>query len=120
MSEDILSQQDEPILRITLNRPDAGNGATDPMAIALTRLINGAAEKSRLVVLRGAGKDFCIGRATMGRPAVMPEALVRKRQYDVIFNTYAAIRNASIPVICAVQGAAYGFGCAIAALADIT
>jgi len=121
MSDEIISQQDGPILRITLNRPDHGNGATDGMATELTRLLNTAAETSRLVVLRGAGKDFCIGRATMGQqPAVMPEALVRKRQYDVIFNTYAAIRNASIPVICAVQGAAYGFGCAIAALADIT
>jgi len=121
MSDDILSQQDGPILRITLNRPDAGNGATDAMAVELTRLLDGAAEKSRLVVLRGAGKDFCIGRATMGQqPAVMPEALVRKRQYDVVFNAYAAIRNAPIPVIGVVQGRALGFGCAIAALCDIT
>jgi enoyl-CoA hydratase/carnithine racemase len=121
MSDDILSQQDGPILRITLNRPDAGNGATDAMAVELTRLLDGAAEKSRLAVLRGAGKDFCIGRATMGQqPAVMPEALVRKRQYDVVFNAYAAIRNAPIPVISVVQGRALGFGCAIAALCDIT
>ena len=121
MSDEILAQQDGPILRITFNRPDAGNGATDGMATELTRLLNGAAEKSRLVVLRGAGKEFCIGRATMGQqPAVMPEALVRKRGYDVIFNAYAAIRNCPVPVICAVQGGALGFGCAIAALCDIT
>ena len=104
MSEEILSQQDGPILRITFNRPEHGNGATDGMATELTRLLNTAAEKSRLVVLRGAGKDFCIGRATMGQqPAVMPEALVRKRGYDVIFNSYAAIRNTRIPVIGVVQ-----------------
>src|SRR5712691_1172489 len=119
MSDEILSQQDGPILRITLNRPDAGNGATDAMAIELTRLLDGAAEKSRLVVLRGAGKDFCIGRATMGQqPAVMPEALARKRQYDVVFNAYAAIRNAPIPVIGVVQGRALGFGCAITIASD--
>ena len=121
MSDEILSQQDGSILRITFNRPDHGNGATDAMATELTRLLNGAAEKSRLVVLRGAGRDFCIGRATMGQqPAVLPEALVRKRAYDVIFNSYAAIRNTPIPVICAVQGRALGYGCAVAALADIT
>jgi enoyl-CoA hydratase len=121
MTDEILSQQDGPILRITFNRPDAGNGATDGMATELTRLLNGAAEKSRLVVLRGAGKDFCIGRATMGQqPAVLPEALVRKRGYDVIFNSYAAIRNTRIPVIGVVQGAALGYGCAVAALCDIT
>ncbi len=121
MSEEILSQQDGPILRITLNRPEAGNGATDAMALELTRLLKGAAEKSRLVVLRGAGSDFCIGRATMGQqPAVMPEAMVRKRQNDVIFNAYAAIRNTPIPVIGVIQGRALGFGCAVAALCDIT
>ena len=117
MSDEIISQQDGPILRITFNRPDHGNGATDHMATELTRLLNSAAEKSRLVVLRGAGKDFCIGRATMGQqPAVMPEALARKRGYDVIFNSYAAIRNTPIPVICVVQGRALGYGCAVAAL----
>jgi enoyl-CoA hydratase len=121
MTDEIHSQQDGPILRITLNRPDAGNGATDGMATELTRLLNGAAEKSRLVVLRGAGKDFCIGRATMGQqPAVLPEAQVRKRGYDVIFNSYAAIRNARIPVIGVVQGRALGYGCAVAALCDVT
>jgi enoyl-CoA hydratase len=121
VTDEIISQQDGPILRITFNRPDAGNGATDGMATELTRLLNTAAEKSRLVVLRGAGKDFCIGRATMGQqPAVMPEALARKRGYDVIFNSYAAIRNTPIPVIGVVQGRALGYGCAVAALCDIT
>jgi enoyl-CoA hydratase len=121
MSDEILSQQDGPILRITFNRPDHGNGATDYMATELKRLLGAAHEKSRLVVLRGAGKDFCIGRATMGQqPAVMPEAMVRKRANDVIFNAYAAIRNCPLPVIGVVQGKALGFGCAIAALCDIT
>ena len=91
------------------------------MATELTRLLKSAAGKARLVVLRGAGKDFCIGRATMGQqPAVMPEALVRKRQYNVIFDAYEAIRDCPVPVIGVVQGRALGFGCAIAALCDIT
>ena len=55
MSDEILSQQDGPILRITFNRPDHGNGATDYMATELKRLLDTAHEKSRLVVLRGAG-----------------------------------------------------------------
>jgi len=121
MAKDILVKQDGPILRITLNQPKRGNAVTDDMVRELTRLIRGAPKKSDIVVLRGAGKDFCIGRATMGQqPAVMPEALVRKRQYDVIFNAYAAIRTTPIPVIGVVQGRALGFGCAVAALCDIT
>ena len=121
MSDDILVKQDGPILRITINRPDQGNSATDPMALKLTDTLLKAGETSRLVVLTGAGKDFCIGRAGMGvRPAVDPEAIERKRQSDVIFNTYAAFRAASVPVIAVVRGLAAGFGCAIAGVADIT
>jgi len=118
---DIKVKQDGAVLRITLNQPKRGNAVTDDMVRELTKLINGAGDKADIVVLRGAGKDFCIGRATMGQqPAVLPEALVRKRAYDVIFNSYAAIRNTPIPVIGAIQGRALGYGCAVAALCDIT
>jgi enoyl-CoA hydratase len=121
MSDDILVKQDGPILRITLNRPDHGNAATDPMALELTETLLKASETSRLVLLTGAGKDFCVGRASMGvKPAVDPEAQERKRQSDVIFNAYAAFRGASVPVIAVVRGRALGFGCAIAGVADIT
>jgi enoyl-CoA hydratase len=80
MSDDILIKQDGPILRITLNRPEHGNGATDAMALKLTETLLNPGENTRLVVLTGNGKDFCVGRAGMGqRPAVDPEALVRRR-----------------------------------------
>jgi enoyl-CoA hydratase len=121
MSDEIQVKQDGPILRVTINRPDHGNAATDPMALELTGILEKAADTARLVVLRGAGKDFCVGRASMGvRPAVDPEALERKRQSDVIFNTYNAFRNSRIPIIAVVTGRAHGFGCAIAGVADIT
>jgi enoyl-CoA hydratase len=121
MSEDILVKQDGPILRITLNRPDHGNGATDPMALKLTETLLNPGETTRLVILTGAGKDFCVGRAGMGqRPAVDPEALVRRRQSEVIFNSYASFRASPVPVIAVVRGLAAGYGCAIAGVADIT
>ena len=89
--------------------------------LALTETLLKAGETSRLVVLTGAGKDFCVGRAGMGqRPAVDPEALVRRRQSEVIFNSYAAFRAATVPVIAVVRGLAAGYGCAIAGVADIT
>jgi enoyl-CoA hydratase len=121
MSDDILVKQDGPILRITLNRPEHGNGATDPMALKLTETLLNPGEATRLVVLTGAGKDFCVGRAGMGqRPAVDPEALVRRRQSEVIFNSYASFRASPVPVIAVVRGLAAGYGCAIAGVADIT
>lgn len=53
-------------------------------------------------------------------PQPRPEALQRRRQTDTIFKCYGAFRKARIPVIGAVQGRALGFGCALAALCDVT
>jgi enoyl-CoA hydratase len=116
---DILTKLNGAILDITLNRPEHGNGATDAMAAELTHLINEAPDGTRCIVLRGAGSDFCVGRAVAGPPPAA-EALAMKRAFDVVFNCYAAFRNSPIPVIAVVQGRALGFGCAIAAVADIT
>ncbi len=121
MSNDILTKQDGPILRITLNQPERGNAVTDDMVRELTQLIGDAAKTSDIVVLRGAGKDFCVGRFGMGaRPAVEPTAYERRNFSDVVFDAYGAMRNCPIPIVAVVQGGAHGFGCAIAAACDIT
>ena len=121
MPKEILVKQDGPILRITLNAPKRGNAVTDANVRELTRLIRQAPRKSDIVVLRGAGSDFCVGRAGMGaRPAVEPTAYARRNFSDVVFDAYGAMRNCPIPIIAVVQGGAHGFGCAIAAACDIT
>jgi enoyl-CoA hydratase len=121
LSEEILTNRKGPVLEITLNRPTIGNAASDAMAVELTSLLLGAGA-AEIVVLRGAGDDFCVGRETMGKraPGVQPDALELRRRNDVIFNCYAAFRRCEIPVIGVVKGRALGFGCAIAAVCDIT
>ena len=120
MSDDILVRTSGRVTEILLNRPDAGNGVTNEMAAALGNAIAGAGE-SHFVVLRGAGEDFCTGRAVMGhRPAGRPPAYERRAQNEVIFNCYGAFRRSAIPVVGVVQGRALGFGCALASLCDIT
>lgn len=121
MADEILVKQDGPILRITINAPDRGNAVTDDMVRTLTRAINDAGKTSDIVVLRGAGKDFCVGRAGMGsRPSPEPTAYTRRGFSDTVFDAYGAMRNCPIPIIAVVQGRADGFGCAIAAACDIT
>jgi enoyl-CoA hydratase len=118
---DILTKQDGKILRVTLNQPDRGNAVSDQMVAELTGIIEGADKASNVVVLRGAGADFCVGRATMGqRPPQEPDAFERRTFSDVVFNCYGAMRNAKVPIIAAVHGRALGFGCAVAAACDIT
>jgi enoyl-CoA hydratase len=118
---DILTKQDGRILRITLNHPERGNTVSDQMVAELTGIIEGAEKTSSLVVLRGAGQDFCIGRAMVGATQQNePDPYERRAFSDVVFNCYGAMRNAKMPIIAAVQGRALGFGCAIAAACDIT
>ncbi len=122
MANEIVTARKGPVLEITLNRPEIGNAASDGMAVELTKLLLGAGESSEIVVLRGAGDDFCVGRETMGKrqPGQQPDALELRRRNDVVFNCYGAFRRCEIPVIGVVRGRAFGFGCAIAAVCDIT
>ncbi len=118
---DILTAQKGTILEITLNRPQDGNAASDDMAEELTKLLLGA-ETADIIVLRGAGDDFCIGRSTAGRRQASnsADALERRFGSDVVFDCYNAFRRVKAPVIGVVKGRALGFGCAIAAVCDIT
>jgi enoyl-CoA hydratase len=122
MSDHILTARKGPVLEITLNRPEIGNAASDAMAVELAKLLLSAGESAEIVVLRGAGDDFCVGRETMGKrpPGAQPDALELRRRNDVVFNCYGAFRKCEIPVIGVVKGRAFGFGCAIAAVCDIT
>jgi enoyl-CoA hydratase/carnithine racemase len=122
MADHILTARKGPVLEITLNRPEIGNAASDAMAIDLAKILLSAGESSEIVVLRGAGDDFCVGRETMGKrpPGAPLEALELRRRNDVVFNCYGAFRRCEIPVIGVVKGRAFGFGCAIAAVCDIT
>jgi enoyl-CoA hydratase len=120
MSKEILTEQDGAILRVTLNRPEAGNGVSNPMAQELADLLTNAHKTAQFVVLRGAGNDFCTGRASMGPPQGNPEALELRGQNEVIFECYGAFRRSPIPIVGVVQGRALGFGCALAASCDVT
>lgn len=120
MSNAIAVRQDGPILHVTLDRGAQGNGMTDDMVVELTAILNDAPKTSRLVLLRGAGEDFCIGRAGVKPPAPDAQALDRRREFDIVFSCYGAFRRSPIPIIGVVQGKALGLGCALAALCDIT
>src|SRR4029077_3201897 len=83
-------------------------------------MIDSAAQESRLILFKGAGEDFCLGRAAMGQRGPGLEAYAVRERSETIFNLYGAFRNARTPIIGVVQGRAVGLGCALAALCDIT
>jgi enoyl-CoA hydratase len=120
MADPILAQRDGDVTTITLNRPDTGNRQTDSTWGQLTNLLDSAAKESRVIVFKGAGDDFCLGREAMGQAAPVLEAYAVRERSETIFNLYGAFRNAKPPIIGVVQGRAVGLGCALAALCDIT
>jgi enoyl-CoA hydratase len=121
MADPILIEKDGDITTITLNRPEAGNRQTDSSWAQMTEMLNDAAKASRLILFKGAGEDFCLGREAMGQPQPAPlEAYAVRDRSETIFNLYGAFRNSRAPIIGVVQGRAVGLGCALAALCDVT
>jgi enoyl-CoA hydratase len=119
MAGQITTETDGKVARVTINRPDNGNRVTNPMAVDLTQLFGELGKTAQIIVLRGAGGDFCLGRDAGPPPGPM-EALDMREETDVIFDCYGAFRKAPVPIVGVVQGRALGFGCALAALCDIT
>ncbi len=120
MSDYIINQCDGEVARITIDRADEGGIISDPMAVEMAGMIEAAAD-AKVIVLRSNGPDFCIGRDPKGRPSSPPsDAMEYRNRSDVVFAYYNAFRGSPAPVITAVQGRALGFGCATAALCDIT
>lgn len=120
MAEPIIEEKSADITTLILNRSDAGNRQTDSTWARLTEIIDAAAKRSRLIILKGAGDDFCLGREAMGQPAPVLEAYAMRERSETIFNLYGAFRNSRVPILGVVQGRAVGLGCALAALCDIT
>ena len=121
MSNFILNERKGDGTYITINRADVNGIVSDEMAGDLAGMIHAAGQVSKFIVYRSAGADFCIGRDRGANPYAPPkEALQFRENSETIFGFYDAFRRSPIPVIGAVQGRALGFGCAVAALCDIT
>ena len=120
MANEIVTARKGPVLEITLNRPEIGNAASDGMAVELTKLLLGAGESSEIVVARRRRRFLRRPRDHGQTPARAAAGRARSSRNDVVFNCYGAFRRCEIPVIGVVRGRAFGFGCAIAAVCDIT
>lgn len=120
----IVQATDGPVARIRLARAEAGNMLTLPMVGALTEAVAAAGRDPALkaVAISAEGADFCLGRDPAGAPEAAPRSAVEMREKLTrpILGFYAAVRGAEIPVVAAVRGRARGFGCAAAAVCDLT
>lgn len=123
--EDVLKlEQDGAIARITIDRADRGNMLTLDMLDEISALIidAGCDPEIKAIYITSTGDDFCLGRDPKSAPEDTPKNGIEMREALTapILGFYDAVRGADIPVVAAVQGRASGFGCAAAAVCDIT
>jgi enoyl-CoA hydratase/carnithine racemase len=119
-SEPVVRSEPGRVCRITLNRPDARNAVSAEMLDGLRRALGDAAvdPACRVVLLAGAGRDFCAG-ADIGELQAAREGAAAIEYGRSFEDALAAIGDQPQPVIAAIHGSALGAGCQIAVAADL-
>ncbi len=119
---EILTEKQNSILTVTLNRPEKRNALNDTLINSLKNELKNANEDEtlRAIVIRGAGKDFCSG-ADLSALQKIAESDVLENLWDAenLMELFALIRKIKVPVIAAVQGRALAGGCGLATACDI-
>ena len=116
----LLTRPKANVLLLALNRPQAANAFNSQMARELSALfedLNLAPGDTRALVVTGSGeRAFCAGADLKERHGMSEETW--KQQHLLYERMIRAILDCPLPLIGAVNGAAYGGGCEIACALD--
>ncbi len=122
MSDTVLVQDHGNWVEITLNRPDKLNSFNEDMHMALQAALKSARDnRTRAILLTGAGRGFCAGQDLGDRD---PSKMDGPPDLSQTVRTFYAplvrlIRSLNFPVICAVNGVAAGAGANLALACDV-
>ena len=119
--ETLAVTEPRPAVRVvTLNRPESLNAMNTRMLGELLDLFSGLyidRNSTRCVVLTGAGgRAFCSGGDLKERNGMSDEAW--RRQHALGEQAFRAVIDCAVPILAAVNGAAFGGGCELLLLAD--
>jgi methylglutaconyl-CoA hydratase len=121
-SKIVLYETDGGLARITMNRPEKRNALSPELILGLKQALARANEDPdvRVVVLTGAGVDFCSG-ADLEALKSISGASVEENLADArsLMDLFVLIREVRVPVVAAVRGRALAGGCGLALGCDI-
>lgn len=118
--ESIIFEQDGPVARITLNRPDRLNTFTAAMHEELKAAID-EAHDARVIILTGAGRGFCAGQDLNDRAVTTGDhpvdlGMTVETSWNPLIRKLTSLPQ---PVIAQVNGVAAGAGANIALACDL-
>jgi 2-(1,2-epoxy-1,2-dihydrophenyl)acetyl-CoA isomerase len=116
----IVERNDSGIVTVTLNRPERKNAINGPMWVELLAVFQsiGKEHDDRVLILTGAGGEFCSGADLTPGERSTRERHQLDRMHDVA-EVAIALHQVAIPVIAKVDGVAVGAGCNMALGADL-
>ena len=117
----LLTVQDG-IARIILNRPEKRNALNEAVVAEMKTALRSVAanQEVRVVVICGAGQDFCSG-ADLSALQKISEASLNENVADArsLMDLFLMIRRLRLPVVAAVHGKALAGGCGLATACDL-
>lgn len=113
-------QDDQGVVTLTLNRPDAFNSLSEAMLAALQAQLASIAgdEVVRVVILAANGRAFCAGH-DLKEMRAEPSLDYYRRLFAECAQTMLAIQRLPVPVIAKVHGVATAAGCQLVATCDL-
>jgi enoyl-CoA hydratase/carnithine racemase len=119
MTDDVLSEIEDEVALLTLNRPDRLNAWTEALQTRYFDLLDecAAREDVRAIVVTGAGRGFCAGADMQDLKTLSGGEVERAAREDSRPVAYPL--SISKPVIAAINGPCAGIGLVLAIMCDL-
>jgi enoyl-CoA hydratase/carnithine racemase len=117
---DVLKERDGHVLVLTLNRPDRMNAIGGDILTLLSQFFIEADHdpEVRAIVLTGAGRGFCAGLDLKDVASGSTNVREATTPFKIGETPPLVMRRLDTPVLCALNGAAAGYGMDLALLCD--
>ncbi len=121
MYKNLLVEERDGALYVTLNRPEVHNAFNDELIAEAIDLFRDVAKRDvRAVVLRGSGSNFCAGADLNWMSRMVSYTRDENvRDSSLLAKMYAVINECPLPVVGRIDGAAIGGGVGLVAVCDI-